>query len=66
MLFKEIDMDKYFMEIALKQAKEAREILEVPIGAVIVKDGKIIAKGYNKRETLKNPLAHVHLIHGDY
>ena len=62
MLFKEIDMDKYFMEIALKQAKEAREILEVPIGAVIVKDGKIIAKGYNKRETLKNPLAHAEIL----
>ncbi len=50
------------MEIALKQAKEAREILEVPIGAVIVKDGKIIAKGYNKRETLKNPLAHAEIL----
>ena len=41
MLFKEIDMDKYFMEIALKQAKEAREILEVPIGITKEKHLKI-------------------------
>ena len=55
-------MDKHFMKIALKEAGKAREILEVPIGAVIVKDGEIIARGYNKRETLKNPLAHAEIL----
>ena len=44
-----------FMEEALKEAKKAYKKLEVPVGAVIVKDGKIIAKAYNLKEsTLKN------------
>lgn len=55
-------MDKHFMKIALEEAGKARKILEVPIGAVIVKDGEIIARGYNKRETLKNPLAHAEIL----
>lgn len=55
-------MDKYFMSLALDQARKAREIGEVPIGAVIVKDEKVIASGYNKREILKNPLAHAEII----
>ena len=55
-------MDKYFMNRALKEARKALEIGEVPIGAVIVKDEEIIASGYNKREILKNPLAHAEII----
>lgn len=55
-------MDKYFMKIALDEAKKAEEIGEVPIGAVIVKDDKIIARGHNKREILKNPLAHAEIM----
>ena len=55
-------MDNYFMEMALVEARKAEAIGEVPIGAVIVKDGEIIASGYNKRETLKNPLAHAEMI----
>lgn len=55
-------MDKYFMKLALEEAKKAREIGEVPIGAIIVKDEKIIARGYNKREILKSPLAHAEII----
>lgn len=47
-----------FMKEAIKQAEKAAAIGEVPIGAVIVKDGKIIARGYNKRETKKNALLH--------
>ena len=62
MLFKEVNMDKYFMSQALEQAKNAKEIGEVPIGAVIVKNGKIIARGFNKREILKNPLAHAEIL----
>lgn len=50
-----------FMKEALKQAKKAALIGETPIGAVIVKDGKIIARAYNKRETQKNALRHAEI-----
>ena len=49
------------MKEALRQAKKAEKLGEVPIGCVIVKDGKIIARGYNRRNTDKNPLAHAEL-----
>lgn len=55
-------MDIKFMKEALRQAKCAEAIDETPIGAVIVKDGKIIARGYNKRETKKNALMHAEII----
>jgi tRNA(adenine34) deaminase len=54
--------DIYFMQQALKCAKTAQEKDEVPIGAVIVKDNKIIAKGYNKSITLKDTTAHAEII----
>ena len=47
-------MDIKFMKEALRMAKRAEAIDETPIGAVIVRDGKVIARGYNKRETKKN------------
>ena len=50
------------MRIALKEAQKAREIGEVPVGAVIVLDGKVIARGHNKREINHDPLAHAELI----
>ena len=50
-----------FMKEALKQAKKAKEIGEVPIGCVIVFEGKIIARGYNRRTTDKNTLSHAEL-----
>lgn len=55
-------MDIKFMKEAIHQAKKAEAIDETPIGAVIVKDGKIIARGYNKRETKKNALMHAEII----
>lgn len=55
-------MDEKFMKQAIKQAKKAAEIGEVPIGAVLVKDGKIIARGYNKREKDMCADAHAELI----
>jgi tRNA(adenine34) deaminase len=55
-------MEEKFMKEALKQAKKAASIGETPIGAVIVHDGKIIARGYNKRETKKNALLHAEII----
>ncbi|MCD7708750.1 MAG: tRNA adenosine(34) deaminase TadA [Clostridiales bacterium] len=53
--------DEKFMRAALSQAKKAYQLRETPIGCVIVRDGKIIARGYNRRNTEKNPLAHAEL-----
>lgn len=52
--------EKYMRE-ALKQAKKARALGEVPIGCVIVYEGKIIGRGYNRRNTDKNTLAHAEI-----
>lgn len=54
--------DEKYMKLALKEAKKARDINEVPIGCVIVQDDKVIGKGYNKRNTDKNVLSHAELI----
>lgn len=51
-----------FMEEALAEARKARELNEVPIGAVIVKDNIIIARGHNLTETTKDPTAHAEMI----
>ena len=50
-----------FMKEAIRQAKKARALEEVPIGCVIVHEGKIIARGYNRRNTDKNTLSHAEL-----
>lgn len=50
-----------FMKEALKEAKKALLIDEVPIGCVIVKDGKIIARGHNERETKQDATSHAEL-----
>ena len=52
---------KLYMKEAIKQAKKAYAIREVPIGCVIVHEGKIIARGYNRRTIDKNPLAHAEI-----
>lgn len=43
--------DEYFMRLALAQAEKAKQLGEVPVGAVIVKDGEVIASAYNSKET---------------
>ena len=53
--------DEKFMKAALKQAQKAYAIDEVPIGCVIVRNGHIIARGYNRRNIDKNTLAHAEL-----
>lgn len=53
--------DKKFMKAALKQAEKAIALGEVPIGAVIVCGGKIIARGYNRRNTDRTTLAHAEI-----
>ncbi len=51
-----------FMKIALKEAQKAYEKEEIPVGAIIVKDGKIIAKAHNSKETSKNATAHAEIL----
>ena len=51
-----------FMQEAIKQAKKAYDKEEIPVGAVIVKDGKIIARGYNKKEEKKDTTQHAEII----
>lgn len=53
--------DEKFMKEAIRQAKKAYALEEAPIGCVIVLDEKIIARGYNRRNTDKNTLAHAEL-----
>lgn len=55
-------MQEYFMKQALKEAEKAYKKLEVPVGAVIVKDGTIIARGYNQKETKKDTTKHAEII----
>ena len=57
-------MDKVerFMRQAIKEAKKAELIDEVPIGCVIVKDDKIISRGYNIRESKNNPIGHAEIV----
>lgn|SRR5690625_2308124 len=54
--------DIKFMKLALKEAKKAKEIGEVPIGAVIVQNDQVISTGYNIRETTETTLSHAELI----
>lgn len=49
---------QYFMQEAIKEAKKAFQKGEVPVGAVIVRENKIVARGHNKRETEKNAIFH--------
>lgn len=55
-------MDKNFILDALDEAKKALEMNEVPVGAVIVKENKIIARAFNLKETLNDPTAHAEIL----
>ena len=55
-------MYEKYMKIALKQAEKALKYNEVPVGCVIVKNNKIIAKAYNKKEKTKNVIQHAEII----
>ena len=54
--------DEYFMRLALREAGAALDHDDVPIGAVIVKDGEVIATAHNERELRSDPTAHAELI----
>lgn len=53
---------EYYMKVALKEAEKAYKKDEVPIGAVIVKDGKVIARAHNLRESSKQAIAHAEIL----
>lgn len=53
---------EFFMKEALKEAEKAKEIAEVPIGAVIVKDRQVIARGYNQRESTNRAITHAEIL----
>jgi len=55
-------VEVFYMSEALKEAQKAFEEDEVPVGAVIVHDGRIIARGHNQIECLKDPTAHAEII----
>lgn len=55
------NMDEKYMKEAIRQAQKAYALQEVPIGCVIVSEGKIIGRGYNRRITDKNTLSHAEL-----
>ena len=56
-----MDTDVYYMKKALVQARHALDLGEVPIGCVIVCDGKVVGRGYNRRNTGKSTLAHAEI-----
>lgn len=57
-----MQQDEYFMRMALAEAQKAVRKDEVPVGAVIVHQGKIIARAHNLRETRRKPTAHAELL----
>lgn len=54
-------IDEKYMALALKEAKKALLLDEVPVGCVIVKDNNVIARAYNKRETSNDPTSHAEI-----
>lgn len=54
--------DEYYMKQALKEAKKAYQNGDVPVGAIIVINGKIVSRGYNQKEKKKNALLHAEVI----
>lgn len=55
-------MDEIYMYAALDEAKKAYELLEIPIGAVIVKEGQIVGRGHNLKETERDATLHAEVI----
>lgn len=62
LVVKHMEKDEEFMKIALKEANKSFQLDEVPVGVVIVKDDKIIARGHNLRETKQDPTGHAEII----
>ncbi len=56
------EVDKAWMELALEEARRAEALGEVPIGAVIVRGGEVVGRGYNRREIDGDPLGHAEIL----
>jgi tRNA(adenine34) deaminase len=56
------EQDQRFMRLAMQEAADAEALEEVPIGALVVKEGEIIGRGHNLRETDQDPTAHAEMI----
>jgi tRNA(adenine34) deaminase len=54
--------DEDFMRLAIAEAQKAWDIGEVPVGSVVVCDGQVVSRGFNRRETWQDPTAHAELI----
>lgn len=61
-LLNEFEPDAFFMQQALREARKAYEAEEVPVGAVVVREDKIIARAWNQVETLKDATAHAEML----
>lgn len=57
-----VGTDEYWMSMALQEAEKAREKGEVPVGAVVVKDGQVIARAFNQPVSTSNPVAHAEIL----
>ena len=54
--------DRYFMQMALEKAQKAFQLGEVPVGAVLVRNGQVLATGFNQREVQQDPTAHAEML----
>lgn len=57
-----LSADTAFMKLAIAQARQAGERGEVPVGAVVVHGGRVIGRGYNRREEMQSPVAHAEIL----
>jgi tRNA(adenine34) deaminase len=57
-----LNSDEYWMDFAIREAEKALDAGEIPVGAIVVHFDKIIGKGYNQREALKDPTAHAEML----
>lgn len=55
-------MDKKYMKMALRQAQKAYANMDIPVGVVIVKDGEVIARAFNRKHTKKDPTCHAEIL----
>ena len=61
-LIKQLEIDNHFMALAFKLAQKAESLNEIPVGAILVSDGKIIGEGFNQSIILNDPSAHAEMI----
>jgi len=57
-----MDIDKKYMQMALAEARKAYQQAEVPIGAIVVCDDKVVGRGFNRREQTQDPTSHAEMI----